>query len=95
MNLCPVEVENPTQWNLIGRGISSPPPPVYIAQQYSSATFVSLHFLFFKEKFCAPFRNVIFVCLVFLNCQRLEFRNMKLRKLMWDYICTIFTRARL
>jgi hypothetical protein len=43
---------------LIGRGIS-PPPPIDIAQQYSTATFVSPRFHFCKENFGASFTNVV------------------------------------
>jgi len=50
--------ENPTHWKLIGRGIS-PPSPIDIAQQYSTATLVSLRFHFCKENFGASFRNVV------------------------------------
>jgi hypothetical protein len=37
----PLEIKSPTHCNLIGLGMTVPPPPV-IAQQYSSATFVPL-----------------------------------------------------
>jgi len=53
---------------LIGRGISpSPPKKIDIAQQYSSATFVSPRFHFCKEKFGASFRNVVISVFFFFS----------------------------
>jgi hypothetical protein len=56
--LSPVEIQIPTHWNLIGRSITSSTPYV-IAQQYSSATFVSLRFHSLKQKFGSRFKNGI------------------------------------
>jgi hypothetical protein len=36
----PVEIQTPAHWNLIDHSVTAPPP--VIAQQYSSATLVSL-----------------------------------------------------
>jgi hypothetical protein len=51
-----------------------------IAQQYSSTTFVSLHFHSHQEKFRTLFKNVILsICFYFLkNCTSLKLCNVKL-----------------
>jgi hypothetical protein len=53
----PVKIQIPAHWNLIGRSLSAPLP--VIAQQYSSATFVSLRFHSGKAKSGAHFTLVL------------------------------------
>jgi hypothetical protein len=50
----PIEIQTPGHWHLTGR-----PDTCVIAQQYSSATFVSLHFHSRKEEFGARFKRDI------------------------------------
>jgi hypothetical protein len=52
-----VEIQSTTNWNQIGHSMTCPANRV-IAQQYSSATFISLRFHFCKETFGARFKNV-------------------------------------
>ena len=53
-----------------------------MAQQYSSATFVSMHFHSLKEKFGTDLKDVtIFPCLLFKNCVSLNLHTLKLCKL--------------
>jgi Na+(H+)/acetate symporter ActP len=47
----------PTHWNLIARSMNAPSVCV-IAQQYTSATFISLRFHSRKVKFGARFKNI-------------------------------------
>jgi hypothetical protein len=54
----PAEIPTPTHWNLIDRSMTAPVDCV-IAQQYPSATFLSLHFHSRKKKFGACLKNVI------------------------------------
>jgi hypothetical protein len=56
----PVETQNPTHWNLIGRIMTVPLPSCVIAQQYSSPTLVSLRFHSRNKKFGAPLENVVY-----------------------------------
>jgi hypothetical protein len=51
----PAEIRTPTQCNLIGRSMTAPPP--VIAQQFSSATFLSSRFHSGNEKFGVRFKN--------------------------------------
>jgi hypothetical protein len=45
----PAEIESSAEWNLIGRNMT--PSCLCYPQQYSSATFVSLRFYPYTEKF--------------------------------------------
>jgi hypothetical protein len=54
----PVGIQTPSHWNLIVRSMTSPPP--VIAQQYSSATFVSLCSHSRTEKFGAHVFNFLY-----------------------------------
>jgi hypothetical protein len=45
-----LEIQTPVHRNLIGRSMTAPPSCV-IAQQYSSASYISLHFYSHWEKF--------------------------------------------
>jgi hypothetical protein len=55
----PAEIETPTHGNLMIRSMTVFAAGV-IAQQYSSATFVSLCFHSRKDKFGPRFENIIF-----------------------------------
>jgi len=53
----PGEIQTPTHWNLIARSMAASPP--VIAQQYSSAMFVSMHCRSRMEKFGSRFNFFI------------------------------------
>jgi hypothetical protein len=53
----PGEIQTPTQWNLIARSMTAPPP--VIAQQYSSAMLVSMRCRSRMEKFGSRFKFFI------------------------------------
>jgi len=55
----PFEIQTPKHWNWICPSVTAPAACVIIAQQYSSATFISINFHSLKEKFCLHFKNVI------------------------------------
>jgi len=63
-------MRTPTHWNLIRRSITplyrsiTPSTVSVIAQQYSSATFVSPSLHSRKEKFPRAFKKIIAVCLL-------------------------------
>jgi hypothetical protein len=50
------EIQTPTHQNLISSNTTATPP--VIAQQYSSAIFVSLRLHSLKVKFCVRFQNI-------------------------------------
>ena len=52
----PVEIQTSAHWDLIDSSMTAP-TPVVIAQQYSSASFVSLRFLSCKEELGAHSNN--------------------------------------
>jgi hypothetical protein len=61
----PGEIQTPTHWNLVAcRMIASPP---LIAQQYSSAMFLSVRCRSGMEKFGSRF-NFFFLFLILKNC---------------------------
>jgi hypothetical protein len=62
-----LEFQTPaTHWKLFGRSTTAHVARV-IAQQYSSATIVSLGFLSRKEKCGALFKTTLFYCLTFFK----------------------------
>jgi hypothetical protein len=71
--LSSVGIQMPAQRSLIGRSMSTP-PPVFNAQQYSSATFASLRFYRRKEKFSARFRNGIISVFYFFFSNRVHLK---------------------
>jgi hypothetical protein len=72
----PAEIQIRTSWCLIGRSLTT--PPCVIAQQYSSATFVSLRFHSRYQKFGALLKSVG-IPFVFCNCLSLKLHNVKSR----------------
>jgi hypothetical protein len=54
----PAEIQKPTHWNQIGASLTAPAAS-FIAQQYSSLTFVSLRVRSGKENFGARIINII------------------------------------
>ena len=77
--LLPVENQTPTYWNPFDYSTTVPATCV-IAQQCSSATFVSLCFHFRKEKCHFAFQKYYFnFLLVLKKCVTLKLRNFKLQ----------------
>jgi hypothetical protein len=70
----PLNTRASTHWNLIGRSINA--PPSVIAQQYSSATFVSPCFQSRKEKLSVRWKSAIFF--YFKKYVHTKLRNLKL-----------------
>jgi len=76
----PVEIQCTTHWNPIGRGVTALPP--VIAQQYSSATSVTLRVPSRKEKFGALLIMLFHVSYLFKNCVNLQFCIYVARKIL-------------
>jgi hypothetical protein len=71
----PVEIQTSAHMDLINSSMTAPTPLV-IAQQYSSASFVSLRFLSCKEELGAHSNNpTVFSFTLFFNCGSLKLRN--------------------
>ena len=78
-----VKIQTPTQWNLIGRNMTAPPPVALPSS--SSPTFILLSFHCRKEKFGTHFKKFHYLIFFtfFKNCL-----NVKLRKP--ESVCIFF-----
>ena len=74
----PVQIQTPTQWNLIGRSLTAPPT---VAQQCSSASFASLRCRFRKEKSGAFQKFYFFLVFTFeLQDWNMERKDLEARR---------------